>query len=59
MNYQYKKQLKKLEEITEQGVILFYEEKPARPVEFIKEGMYYEPEFLVVDENGILKEIWY
>ena len=54
-----KTELQKLEEIAEKGVLFYYNEQPVRPWDIVKEDMSYQPEFIVVDENGKLQEIWY
>ena len=59
MEQDYKKQLNKLQEISKKGVRLYYDDKPALPRDIVKEDMRYGPEFIVVDEHGKLKEIWY
>ena len=59
MNTNLKRELQKLEEIAEKGVLLYHKEKPVRPWDIVKEAMSYQPEFIVVDENGKLQEIWY
>ena len=59
MDPTYQKQLETLQEIVKKGVSLYYEEQQVLPTDIVREGMCYEPEFIVMDENGNLKEIWY
>ena len=54
-----KKELQKLEEIAEKGVLFYHNERRVQPWDIVKEEMSYHPEFIVVDENGKLQEIWY
>ena len=53
-----------LEIAVEQGVRLFQKEKPATPLEIarvqgVNEECIYMPEFIVKDNTGEIKEIWY
>lgn len=59
-----KKLLKKLEKASEDGVLIYKEDKLVSPEEivnvpWVREEMSYVPDFIVVDEEGKLKEIWY
>ena len=54
-----KRELQKLEEIAEKGVLFYHNERQVQPWDIVKEEMSYHPEFIVVDENGKLQEIWY
>lgn len=56
--------LKNLEKVSKEGVLLYKKEKLVSPREIAEqskvcEDMLYELEFIVVDENGNLKEIWF
>ena len=56
--------LKNLEKVSREGVLLYKKEKLASPREIVEssrvcEDMFYELEFIVVDEAGKLKEIWF
>ncbi len=56
--------VRNLEAISNQGVLLYREERLATPGEIAKEmcvceDMDYMPEFIVIDEEGRLKEVWY
>jgi len=56
--------LKNLEKVSEEGVLLYKKEKLVSPREIadssrVCEDMFYELEFIVVDETGKLKEIWF
>lgn len=58
------KLLEDLEKASEEGVLIYQEEKLATPTDIVKyswvrEDMPYMPDFIVVDEAGKLKEIWY
>ena len=59
MEPHHKKELETLRQITQKGVSLYYEDRQVLPIDIIREGMCYQPEFIVVDEEGNLKEIWY
>ena len=53
-----------LEKASEEGVLLYKKEKLMSPIEIaacsrVREDMLYELEFVVVDQNGKLKEIWF
>lgn len=53
-----------LEIAVEQGVRLFQKEMPATPsdiarVQGVNEDCVYMPEFIVKDDTGEIKEIWY
>ena len=54
----------KLEEASREGVLIYRGEKLSSPEEiaathWVREEMAYVPEFIVLDENGKLKEVWY
>ena len=56
--------LESLEKVSEEGVLLYRKEKLVTPQEIaagskVCEDMFYELEFVVVDENGNLKEMWF
>ena len=51
--------LEKLERMAVKGVLLYQNEKQVQPWDLVKEDMDYMPEFIVLDEKGELKEIWY
>ena len=56
--------LDNLEKVSEEGVLLYKKEKLVSPREIMEctkvcEDMFYELEFIVVDEAGKLKEIWF
>jgi len=56
--------LNMLEVAVEQGVKLFKCGAPASPIEIanvqrVHEDLYYVPEFIVKNDNGEIKEIWY
>ena len=64
MNEHRKGILRNLEKVTEEGVLLYKKEKLVSPREIatcsgVREDMFYELEFVVVDETGKLKEIWF
>ena len=56
--------LKSLEKVSGEGVLLYKKEKLASPKEIadssaVREDMFYDLEFIVVDETGKVKEIWF
>lgn len=56
--------LKKLEKASKEGVLIYKEDKLSSPQEIVNtlwvhEEMSYVPDFIVVDEDGKVKEIWY
>ena len=56
--------LKSLKKASEEGVLLYKKEKPATPDEIagfsaVREDAFYNLEFIVKDENGTLKEMWF
>ena len=61
-NYEF---LKSLEKASEEGVLLYQKEKLASPAEIVnfyavrEEMSYNHLEFIVKDENGKLKEMWF
>lgn len=58
-------QLKNMLDIAvEQGVLLFQKEEPATPLDIaqfqsVNEDYNYLPDFIVKDETGEIREIWY
>ena len=59
-----KKILKELIKASEEGVLLYKKEKLASPTDIIsysavREDMFYDLEFIVKDEKGRIKEIWF
>lgn len=64
MNEHKKGILENLEKVMEEGVLLYKKEKLVSPKEIVNcsgvcEDMFYELEFVVVDETGKIKEIWF
>ena len=64
MDDQSKEILKELIKASEEGVLLYKKEKLASPTDIVnfsavREDMLYELEFIVKDENGKLKEMWF
>ena len=61
-NYEF---LKSLEKASEEGVLLYQKEKLASPEDIVnfyavrEEMSYNHLEFIVKDENGKLKEMWF
>ncbi|MDD7050332.1 MAG: hypothetical protein PUI41_05365 [Lachnospiraceae bacterium] len=58
------KYVKALEAAASEGVLIYQGEQPASPQDiahtiWVREEMAYIPEFIVMDEEGQLKEIWY
>ena len=58
------KYVKALEAAASEGVLIYQGEQPASPQDiahtlWVREEMAYIPEFIVMDEAGQLKEIWY
>lgn len=56
--------LKKLMKASEEGVLLYKKEKLVSPTEIVnfsavREDMFYNLEFIVKDENGKVKEMWF
>ncbi|MBR5597941.1 MAG: hypothetical protein IKW30_11105 [Lachnospiraceae bacterium] len=56
--------LKSLKKASEEGVLLYKKEKPATPDEIagcsaVHEDAFYNLEFIVKDEDGTLKEMWF
>ena len=56
--------LKELIKASEEGVLLYKKEKLASPTDIIsysavREDMFYDLEFIVKDEKGRIKEIWF
>lgn len=48
-----------LQQMAGRGVLLYQNDKLVEPWDLVQEEMNYMPEFIVVDEKGELKEIWY
>ena len=64
MDDQSKEILKELIKASEEGVLLYKKEKLASPTDIVnfsavREDMLYELEFIVKDEEGKLKEMWF
>ena len=64
MDEQSKEILKELMKASEEGVLLYKKEKLVSPNDIIdfsavKEDMFYNLEFIVKDEKGKIKEIWF
>ena len=64
MDDQSKEILKELIKASEEGVLLYKKEKLASPTDIVnfsavREDMLYELEFIVKDEKGKLKEMWF
>ena len=64
MNDRNKKILKELIKASEEGVLLYKKEKLVSPTDIINysavcEDMFYDLEFIVKDEKGRIKEIWF
>ena len=64
MNDQSKKILKELIKASEDGVLLYRKEKLVSPTEIVdfsavREDMFYDLEFIVKDEEGRVKELWF
>ena len=58
------KMLRSLKKASKEGVLLYKKEKPATPdeiagVSVVREDAFYNLEFIVKDENGNLKEMWF
>ena len=56
--------LKKLMKASEEGVLVYRKEKLVSPEDIlsfcaVREDMFYDLEFIVKDENGNVKEIWF
>ena len=56
--------LKELIKASEEGVLLYKKEKLASPTDIVnlsavREDMFYDLEFMVKDENGRIKELWF
>ena len=56
--------LKELMKASEEGVLLYKKEKLASPTDIInfsavREDMFYNLEFIVKDEKGKVKEMWF
>ena len=56
--------LDKLVKASQEGVLLYKKEKLATPTEIVnfsavREDMFYDLEFIVKDEDGKLKEMWF
>ena len=64
MDEQSKEILKELIKASEEGVLLYKKEKLASPTDIVnlsavREDMFYDLEFMVKDENGRIKELWF
>ena len=64
MDDQSKEILKELIKASEEGVLLYKKEKLVSPTDIVnfsavREDMLYELEFIVKDEKGKLKEMWF
>ena len=64
MNEHSKEILNGLMKASEEGVLLYKKEKLVSPAEImdfsaVREDMFYNLEFIVRDEKGKLKEIWF
>ena len=56
--------LKELIKASEEGVLLYKKEKLASPTDIVnlsavREDMFYDLEFIVKDEKGRIKELWF
>lgn len=56
--------LRSLQKVSEEGVLLYKEEKLASPsdiaeVSGVREDAFYNLEFIVKDESGKVKEMWF
>ena len=59
-----RKVLKSLRKASKEGVLLYKKEKPATPDEIVgvccvREDAFYNLEFIVKDEAGNVKEMWF
>ncbi len=64
MDNRSKEILNKLVKASEEGVLLYKKEKLASPADIVnfsavREDMFYNLEFIVKDENGKVKEMWF
>lgn len=64
MDEQHKEILKELVKASEEGVLLYKQEKLVSPADIIdfsavREDMFYNLEFIVKDEKGKVKEMWF
>ena len=64
MNEKSKEILKELVKASEEGVLLYKKEKLVSPSDIIdfsavREDMFYNLEFIVKDEKGKIKEMWF
>ncbi|MGN0307002.1 MAG: hypothetical protein ACI4DN_02175 [Lachnospiraceae bacterium] len=64
MNKMSRKYVKDLKAAAEEGVLIYQGDKEVSVADiahtaWVKEDMAYIPDFIVVDEKGRLKEIWY
>ena len=64
MDEQRKEILKELVKASEEGVLLYKQEKLVSPADIIdfsavREDMFYNLEFIVKDEHGKVKEMWF
>ena len=56
--------LKRLQRVSEEGVLLYKEEKLASPADIakvsgVKEDAFYNLEFIVKDDTGKVREMWF
>lgn len=64
MDEQSKEILKELIKASEEGVLLYKKEKLASPTDIVnfsavREDMFYDLEFIVKNEKGEVKELWF
>ena len=64
MDDQNKEILKELIKASEEGVLLYKKEKLVSPTDIVnfsavREDMFYDLEFIVKDEKGKVKELWF
>lgn len=64
MNDRNREILKELIKASEEGVLLYKKEKLASPADIVnfsavREDMFYDLEFIVKDEKGKIKELWF
>ena len=64
MNEQSNEILKELVKASEEGVLLYKKEKLVSPIDIVnfsavREDMFYNLEFIVKDDQGKVKEMWF
>lgn len=64
MNEYRKEVLRRLQRVSEEGVLLYKEEKLASPADIakvsgVREDAFYNLEFIVKDETGKVREMWF